>query len=104
MGLGLLPSVGPGEPSGDSEGKETRDLAELGVTSDCFLDLERTVPGLCDRVDAVDELLCSSSLCRLGIFALSVTLTVLYTDQTRRGDTQKSGTRYLTRMEGGESG
>ena len=58
-----LPSPGVlGELSGDSEGKETRDLAELGVTRDCFLDLVRTVPGLWDRVEVCDEALSSLPL------------------------------------------
>ena len=70
FGLGMnLPSPGVlGELSGDKEGKETRDLAELGVTRDCFLDLVRTVPGLWERLDIWDEarssllLLCSECM------------------------------------------
>lgn len=36
-----------GEASGERDGKETRDFAELGVTRDCLRDLARTVPGRC---------------------------------------------------------
>ena len=46
--------VGPGELSGDNDGKDTRDLAELGVTRDCFLDLERPLPNRCSLVDACE--------------------------------------------------
>lgn len=49
-------AVVPGELSGDSEGKDTRDLAELGVTRDCFLDLERPLPGLCSFADICEDL------------------------------------------------
>lgn len=44
--LNLLSPGVLGELSGDNEGNETSDLAELGVTKDCFLDLVRMVPGL----------------------------------------------------------
>lgn len=48
----------PGEFSGERDGKETRDLAELGVTNDCFRDLERTVPGRwdCEWLETVEDL------------------------------------------------
>ena len=46
--------VGPGELSGDNDGKDTRDLAELGVTKDCFLDLERPLPSRCSLVDTCE--------------------------------------------------
>lgn len=39
---------GAGDASGERDGKETRDFAEFGVTSDCFRDLTRTVPGRCE--------------------------------------------------------
>ena len=50
--------LGPGEFSGERDGKETKDLAELGVTSDCLRDLERTVPGRweVELVDAMEDL------------------------------------------------
>ncbi len=46
----------PGELSGDSslgdkEGNETSDLADVGVTKDCFRDLVRTVPDFREVVD-----------------------------------------------------
>ena len=41
-------AIGAGEGSGDRDGKDTSDLAELGVTRDCLRDLERTVPGRCE--------------------------------------------------------
>ena len=51
-----LPNAAMGELSGDNspgdkEGNETSDLAEEGVTKDCFRDLERTVPDLREAVD-----------------------------------------------------
>lgn len=51
-------TLGPGELSGERDGKDTKDLAELGVTSDCLRDLERTVPGRweVELVDTVEDL------------------------------------------------
>lgn len=48
----------PGEFSGERDGKDTKDLAEFGVTRDCLRDLERTVPGRWETalVDTVDDL------------------------------------------------
>ena len=45
---------GAGEASGDRDGKETRDLAESGVTSDCLRDFARAVPGRCE-LEIVDD-------------------------------------------------
>ena len=45
---------GAGEASGDRDGKETRDLAESGVTSDCLRDFARVVPGRCE-LDTVED-------------------------------------------------
>lgn len=48
-------AVGPGELSGDKDGKDTSDFAEFGVTNDCFLDLERPLLGLCSLLDICED-------------------------------------------------
>lgn len=48
-------TIGPGELSGDKDGKDTSDFAESGVTKDCFLDLERPLPGLCSLLDICED-------------------------------------------------
>ena len=56
----ILPSsLGAGEFSGESDGKDTKDFAELEATKDCFRDLVRTVADLCEELD-ICELLRSS--------------------------------------------
>lgn len=63
-------AYGAGEASGESDGKETRDLAEFGVTRDCLRDLVRTVPGRCEVefVEAVEAFRC-------GRFSRSLSIT-----------------------------
>lgn len=41
----------PGEASGDSEGNDSRVLAEFGVTKDCLRDLDLTVLDLREILD-----------------------------------------------------
>jgi hypothetical protein len=58
-----------GELSGEREGKETRDLAEsgIGVTSDCFRDVDRRGADLREEFDT-SELL--RSRCPLPLLAM----------------------------------
>lgn len=43
--------LGPGEASGEREGNDSRVLAEVGVTRDRFLDLDRMVPDFREAVE-----------------------------------------------------
>lgn len=73
VGLPLLAAVS-GELSGDNslgdkEGNDTSDLAEVGVTRECFRDLERTVPDLREAAEIweVDRSRWASPLPRPGM-------------------------------------
>ena len=60
---------GAGDASGERDGKETRDLAELGVTIDCLRDFARTVPGRCEFEcwDAVEDFRSGRGTCSLSM-------------------------------------
>jgi hypothetical protein len=82
VGLPLL-AAALGELSGDNspgdkEGNETSDLAEVGVTKECFRDLERTVPDFGEAIEVweVDRSRRASPLPRpgmMGTWILSLT-------------------------------